>query len=52
MFEFYTVYGERARGVEPVSEFYEAKRIADMFELIVNDTETGKDVYDIRKKGE
>jgi len=52
MYDFYTIYGERARGVEPTNDLEKAIQIADMFELIVYDTAQGKDVYDIRKKGE
>lgn len=51
MYVFYNVYGEVARGIEPTQDLQKAIELADRFELIVYDTETAKDVYDIRDKG-
>ena len=50
MYEYYSVYGEKAKGLEPTENLEEAVKNADSFEVVVYDTERKMDVYDIRKK--
>lgn len=49
MYEYYNIYGEVDRGLEPTDNLEEAVKNADNFEVIVHDTELKMDVYDIRK---
>ena len=49
MYTYYNIYGEKATGLEPTDDLLEAVKNADKFEVIVHDTETKLDVYDIRK---
>lgn len=49
MYDYFTVHGERATGIEPTASLQEALHNAEEFGLIVHDTELKLDVYDIRK---
>lgn len=50
MYEYCSVYGEKAKGLEPTEDLEEAVKNADNFEVIVYDKERKMDVYDIRNR--
>lgn len=50
MYEFYTVHGEKATGLEPTEDLETAVKSADEFEVVVYDTERKMNVYDIRNQ--
>ena len=50
MYDYFDIYGERAKGMEPTEDLEEAVGNADKFGLIVYDTDNKMDVYDIRKE--